>query len=89
MKPGNKILLLYPPISKFERYSSEIGNAGGEQIPLGIFYIASTLQKNNFEVKVIDAEAEHLNTEQILDEITSFSPSYMAVRNFKYPISCI
>ncbi len=79
MKPGNKILLLYPPISKFERYSSEIGNAGGEQIPLGIFYIASTLQKNNFEVKVIDAEAEHLNTEQILDEITSFSPSYIGI----------
>lgn len=74
-----KVYLLYPPISKFERYSSEIGNAGGEQIPLGIFYIASILKKNNFDVKVVDAEAEHLNTDQIINEIKSFSPNYIGI----------
>ena len=35
------LLLVYPPITRFERYSSAIGASGGQQIPLGIYYLAS------------------------------------------------
>jgi len=75
----NKIYLLYPPISKLERYSSKIGSAGGEQIPLGIYYLASFLLQNNFEVKVTDAEALKLSTEQILLEIKAYGPKYVGI----------
>ena len=37
-----RVLLVYPPISKEERYSSAIGSAGGRQMPLGVFYLASS-----------------------------------------------
>jgi len=75
----NKIYLLYPPISKRERYSSEIGDAGGEQLPLGIYYLASYLRENDFEVKVTDAEAEKLTIEQIIHHIKEFSPDYIGI----------
>ena len=74
-----KIYLLYPPISKIERYSSEIGNAGGEQIPLGIFYLASYLRKFDFEVKLTDAEALKLTSTEIISEIADFVPKYVGI----------
>src|SRR3972149_2403337 len=79
MNNKNKIYLLYPPISKKERYSSELGASGGEQIPLGIFYLASYLRKNGFEVKVTDAEAEKITTTQIIRQIKKFYPQYIGI----------
>jgi hypothetical protein len=54
-----RVLLSYSPISTEDRYLSAIGSAGGRQMPLGIFYLA-TLRKHGHEVVVIDAEAENL-----------------------------
>jgi len=79
MNNKNKIYLLYPPISKKERYSSELGASGGEQIPLGIFYLASYLRKNGFEVKVTDAEAEKITATQIIRQIKKFYPQYIGI----------
>ncbi|HRS54073.1 MAG TPA: radical SAM protein [Bacteroidales bacterium] len=75
----NRIYLLYPPISKFERYSSAIGSAGGEQIPLGVYYLSSYLKKNGFDVKVTDAEAQKLRVIDIINEIKLFAPSYIGI----------
>ncbi len=66
------ITLIYPNISKQERYGSKIGESGGSQQPLGILYLASYLRSNNFSVKLIDAECENLSNEQILNICTSF-----------------
>lgn len=75
----NKMLLIYPPISKKERYSSDIGEAGGEQIPLGVYYLASFLRSKGYEVKVVDAEAEKLSKENVLDQIGEFKPDYIGI----------
>ena len=75
----NRIYFVYPPISKLERYSSEIGSAGGEQIPLGIYYLASYVRQNNFEVKVTDAEALKLNAQQIIEKIKNFEPGFVGI----------
>jgi len=64
-----KILLAYPPITKFERYSSSIGSSGGQQIPLGLFYLASYLRQNGFEADVVDAEATAQSNEQIIERL--------------------
>lgn len=74
-----KIYILYPPISKMERYSSKIGEAGGNQIPLGIYYLASYLRENNFCVKVTDAEAENLAIEDIITIVDEYSPDYIGI----------
>ncbi|HPG73521.1 MAG TPA: radical SAM protein [Bacteroidales bacterium] len=75
----NRIFILYPPVSKHERYSSDIGHAGGNQIPLGIYYLASFLREHNFEVKVVDAEAQRLSSDDIVDAIEKFSPDIVGV----------
>jgi radical SAM superfamily enzyme YgiQ (UPF0313 family) len=79
MKKGNRFFLLYPPISKTERYSSKLGSAGGEQIPLGIYYLGSYLRENGYEVRVVDGEAENLTTENVLEMIKEFSPGFVGI----------
>ncbi len=65
-----KILLVYPPITKLERYSSAIGASGGEQIPLGVYYLAAYVRDKGFSVDVLDGEALGLTNQQIIDRLT-------------------
>ena len=65
----SRILLVYPPITKLERYSSAIGGSGGRQIPLGVFYLASYVRTHGFEVDVLDAEARNLSYDEIIDRL--------------------
>ncbi len=74
-----RVLLIYPPISKEERYSSAIGSAGGRQMPLGVFYLASCLRQRGHEVAVIDGEAENLTAADILRAPNGFSPAWWAL----------
>lgn len=73
------VLLIYPPISKYERYSSDIGEVGGEQIPLGIYYIASYVRSHGFDVHCIDAEAQRLHNSEILDKIKDIKPDIIGL----------
>jgi anaerobic magnesium-protoporphyrin IX monomethyl ester cyclase len=67
-----KILLIYPPITMWERYSSDIGHAGGRQLPLGIFYLAAYIRSKGHEVCVIDAEAQ----QKTVDDLTALSVQF-------------
>ncbi|MCL2187134.1 MAG: B12-binding domain-containing radical SAM protein [Defluviitaleaceae bacterium] len=74
-----RILFIYPPISKKERYSSDIGNSGGRQIPLGIYYLAGYMLSKGYEVQVIDAEAENLTAEEIVQRVGVFKPNFIGI----------
>lgn len=74
-----RVLLIYPPISKQERYSSSIGNAGGDQIPLGVFYLAAYLRQQRHEAMVVDAEARRLDCDQIADIAGQFAPGLIGI----------
>ncbi|MFZ3060705.1 MAG: radical SAM protein [Candidatus Methanoperedens sp.] len=63
-----KVLLINPP--------SGIENP---ILPLGLGYIAAVLEKNDIDVKVIDATALHLNQMQLVNEIISFQPDIVGV----------
>jgi radical SAM superfamily enzyme YgiQ (UPF0313 family) len=63
------VLLVYPPISKMERYGSELGVFGGKQIPLGLFSLAAYLRRQGYRVQALDAEARELNASDIVAEI--------------------
>ncbi len=62
-----------------ERYSSKLGSVGGEQLPLGIFYLASYIRQNGYEVMVCDAEAEKLTADDILGHIQQFAPRVVGI----------
>lgn len=79
MTRQKRVFILYPPISKMERYSSRLGSVGGEQMPLGIFYLASFLRKNGYDVMVCDAEAERLRGEDIMDRVSRYSPGFVGI----------
>jgi radical SAM superfamily enzyme YgiQ (UPF0313 family) len=74
-----RVLLVYPPISKEERYSSAIGSAGGRQMPLGVFYLASFLRERGHEVAVIDGEAENLTADDISKRAEQFLPGLVGI----------
>jgi len=79
MAQKQKVFILYPPISKMERYSSKLGSVGGEQLPLGIFYLAAYLRENGYDVMVCDAEAEKLLAEDILGRLEQFAPRFVGI----------
>lgn len=74
-----KILLVYPPISKFERYSSELGCAGGQQIPLGVYYLASYMRHQGHQVDVLDAEAMSLTADSIVQKVNQTCPEVIGI----------
>lgn len=79
MDERKKFILIYPTITKLERYSSKIGAAGGAQIPLGIFYLAAYLRNHGWDVQVIDGEAEKLAAEQIVSRIKDFGARFIGI----------
>jgi anaerobic magnesium-protoporphyrin IX monomethyl ester cyclase len=74
-----RVLLIYPPISVYERYSSDIGYAGGKQIPLGIYYLAAYIRERGHEVRVIDAEVLCWSNEQIVATVREFAPDVIGI----------
>jgi anaerobic magnesium-protoporphyrin IX monomethyl ester cyclase len=74
-----RVLLVYPPISKIERYCSAIGNAGGNQTPLGVFYLAAYLRQHGHQVEVIDGEANNLDAKDIVARAAEFQPGLVGI----------
>lgn len=74
-----RVLLVYPPISKTERYSSAIGSAGGNQTPLAIYYLASYLRRQGHPVEAIDGEARGLSARDIVARVQEFHPDLVGI----------
>ena len=62
----NNIFLINPFITSIERYGRNVGEIGGHQMPLGIFYLAAYLQRHGERVEVLDAEAQLLEHETVV-----------------------
>jgi len=74
-----RVQLIYPPISRWDRYSSDIGNAGGRQVPLGVFYLAAYLRQHGHRVGVIDAEALELSSRAAAEQALAFRPEAVGI----------
>ena len=66
---GRRIILVYPNITKAERYRGNLGIFGGNQIPLGMFYLAAYLRKHGYAVDAVDAESRHIPLETLIAHI--------------------
>lgn len=60
------VLLVYPPVSKMDRYGSELGVFGGKQIPLGVFCLAAYVRQQGYSVQALDAEARELTNDDLV-----------------------
>jgi len=70
MKILNKIILVIPP--------QEITNK--DQLPsIGVGYLAAVLERNNYEVKIIDSFVEGFNNNQTVDVILKETPFLVGV----------
>ncbi len=74
-----KVLLVYPPISLQERYSSDIGHSGGRQIPLGVYYLAAFVRKAGHDVRVIDGEAGKMTAKDIARQALQYRPDLVGL----------
>ncbi len=88
-----RVVLLQPPakgaIKSLLPQIDEDGDGIGFKPPLGILYVASTLKaKSPHEVLVIDAMAEHLDFNELLQKVLAFQPDVVGVSawtDFWYP----
>ncbi|HPM83092.1 MAG TPA: cobalamin B12-binding domain-containing protein, partial [Candidatus Anammoximicrobium sp.] len=72
-------MLVYPPISKMDRYGSELGVFGGKQIPLGVFCLAAYLRQQGYSVQAVDAEARELTNDDLVAELRAGSYDVLGI----------
>ena len=73
-----KILFIVPPLYTEETYG-KFGRVGSTLPFLGLYYLASVLRKNNFEVKILDSIVLRLSIKDILKEVDNYSPNMVGI----------
>jgi len=68
-----KTLLIYPPLHNF------LGSCHSATTPLGLMYLAAVLEKNNYLVKIIDAEKLLLSWEDLKQRIIKEKPDIIGI----------
>ena len=92
-KHSLRVLLIQPPrtagVASLFHQVDETSEGIGYKPPLGILYVATVLKKHsNHQIKVIDAIAQGLQTEDIIQEVLSFKPDVVGISawtDFWYP----
>lgn len=67
------ILLINPPYSLQERYGKNLAKFGPTTEPLGLAYVAASLEKAGYGVSLLDAAAENLDQEAISQRLKQSS----------------
>ncbi|MFH1800170.1 MAG: radical SAM protein [Candidatus Omnitrophota bacterium] len=77
--PGSEIFLINPYITSAERYGKDIGDMGGHQMPLGIYYLAARLLRDGKKVEVIDAESLRMPHDEVIFFLKKASPKIIGI----------
>jgi radical SAM superfamily enzyme YgiQ (UPF0313 family)/ubiquinone/menaquinone biosynthesis C-methylase UbiE len=64
-----KVILINPPYSKEDRYGKDLGKFGPLNEPLGLAYLAATLEQEGHKVEIFDAPALNLTSSDICNKI--------------------
>ena len=73
------VLLIHPPSTIAERYGREdMGDVGGDLIPLGIAILAAYLREKGFGVGVLDCPGLRIDREKVFEIITEKDPDIIA-----------
>ena len=75
-----KIILARPEYSKvYGKFSFGKKLTSGESPPLGLCYIASVLELEGHEVRIIDGQAEHKSVEKVVQDVLDFEPDILGI----------
>lgn len=77
-RSNKKIVLVNPPLSMSSRYG-QLGQAGGNEPPLGLCYLASIIKQEGFDVRIIDTQAVGLGLEETVRLIENLRPKYVGI----------
>ncbi len=76
----SSVLLIRPAYSStVYRLYAKLPRDRGIQPPLGLMYIASSLEASGYPVEILDAEIELLDNQQIFKRIGKFMPAYVGI----------
>jgi len=73
------ILLITPPQTHEERYGKGLSKIGADLPPMGLMYIAATLEKAGYEVKILDTQLKQLTIEQTVEECKKIKPDMIGI----------
>ncbi|MDD5590180.1 MAG: radical SAM protein [Candidatus Portnoybacteria bacterium] len=73
-----RITLVQPPLTLEERYGVK-HQSGGETIPLGLAYLASSVRAAGHKTKIIDAEINHWNLKEATKKIMETTPDLIGL----------
>lgn len=68
-----KILLINPPLHNF------LNECHSETTPLGLMYLAAVLEKNNYSVKILDAERLLLSWDDLKEKVILEKPDLIGI----------
>ena len=74
-----KILLVNPPQTLEERYGKAFSKIGAILPPLGLMYVATTLENKGYEVKILDAQLKNLTVTGAVNECIKIKPDLIGV----------
>ena len=82
------ILLINPPSSVAERYGKEnMGEIGGDLIPLGMASLAAYVREKSFGVGVLDCPTLKINNEDVYEIIVQKDPAIIGFSTTTYALS--
>ena len=87
-KKDMKVMLINPPVS-FDCFYGEwdLSDVKSSSPPIGILSLAAMIRKYGYDVKVLDAHADGLTIEQIVQEVVKFKPQVIGLTAMTVMIS--
>jgi len=74
-----KIILIYPEFTDIYGRYKPAAKVGVVYPPLGLLYLASSLEKDGHKVKIIDVEVDNLTKEQTIERIIKENPDIVGI----------
>ena len=87
-KKDMRVMLINPPVS-FDCFYGEwdLSDVKSSSPPIGILSLAAMIRKYGYEVKLLDAHAEGLTIDQIVEEVSLFAPHILGLTAMTVMIS--
>jgi len=75
----HSVVLVSPPLTLEDRYGKDMKHFGAVTEPLGIAYLAGSLEEMGIQVAIIDAPALNLSIDETIDKISDYNYSLIGI----------
>jgi len=74
-----RVLLIVPPFADLYGQYRSLYRAGFVNPPLGLCYLAASMEKAGHVVRILDAEAENLSPQEVINRASEFCPDLIGL----------